>query len=118
MADIPGCRPQAAWLHSGSCRRLLPTPAVPNLPHAVAPLQITGDLWTPVDGIYSLFLSSTADSRLDFNGQRTIDVNDCATAYLDGSCLGEERSVSFWLPGQRWHSIRCAWGTCRRAGEA
>ena len=56
--------------------------------------------------MYSLFLTSTAESRLDLNGQRTINVNDCARAYLDGSCAGEERSITFWMPGQRWHAIR------------
>ncbi|PRW59309.1 serine threonine [Chlorella sorokiniana] len=79
---------------------------------------ITGELWTPVDGMYSLFLTSTADSRLDLNGQRALDVNDCATAYLDGSCAGEERSITFWLPGQRWHPIRIEyWNGASTAGS-
>lgn len=68
--------------------------------------------------MYTLFLTSTADSRLDLSGQRAIDVDDCATAYLDGSCLGRERSISLWLPGQRWHAIRCGGKIWLMVGEA
>lgn len=82
-------------------------PYPPLLRRLPAQLQLSGELWTPTDGMYTLFLTSTADSRLDLSGQRAINVDDCATAYLDGSCLGRERSISLWLPGQRWHAIRC-----------
>lgn len=84
-----------------------PPPRLPSAPRPAPPLmvQLTGDLWVPVDGIYTLFLTSRASSRLYLDGSLTLDTRDCEGGWLN-ACLGREKWIEFWMAGGRWHPLR------------
>lgn len=94
-----GCGSGRRTLSSLTC----PPPPAPRTPHRP---QITGEVWTPADGVYSLYLTSRGDSRLYIDGSLTLNVADCDNGWRDG-CLGKERSIEYWLAGERWHTLRC-----------